>query len=59
MVGLIYAFVAAGNLFTTLLVVKQKLALLNPRKRGYLRKKYSVSFHADDSGVVPDSQKME
>ncbi|EUB63856.1 Transmembrane protein [Echinococcus granulosus] len=56
-VGLIYAFVATGNLLTTLMVVKQKLALLNPRKRGYLSKKYSTSFHLESKGVVPDSQK--
>ncbi|KAL5962625.1 hypothetical protein TSMEX_009655 [Taenia solium] len=56
-VGLIYAFVATGNLLTTLMVVKQKLALLNPRKRGYLSKKYSTSFHSEPRGVTPDSRK--
>ncbi|VDD81518.1 unnamed protein product [Mesocestoides corti] len=58
-VGLIYAFGAVGNLVTTLMVVKQKLALLNPRKRSYLRKKYSTTFHLQDVDVVTDSQKME
>ncbi|VDM33313.1 unnamed protein product [Hydatigera taeniaeformis] len=58
-VGLIYAFVATGNLLTTLMVVKQKLALLNPRKRGYLSKKYSTSFHSGPKGVSQDSRKEE
>ncbi|KAL5111524.1 hypothetical protein TcWFU_002165 [Taenia crassiceps] len=56
-VGLIYAFVATGNLLTTLMVVKQKLALLNPHKRGYLSKKYSTSFHSEPRGVTSDSRK--
>ena len=56
-VGLIYAFVASGNLLTTLMVVKQKFALLNPHKRGYLRKKYSITFHSDIKGFTSDSQK--
>ncbi|VUZ46262.1 unnamed protein product [Hymenolepis diminuta] len=51
-VALIYTFTATGNLITTLLVVKSKMALLNPSKRGFLRKKYSTVFHSDVSGVA-------
>lgn len=51
-VALIYAFTATGNLITTLMVVRSKIALLNPRKRGYLRKKYSLIFHSDVSAMA-------
>ncbi|KAM7540912.1 hypothetical protein Aperf_G00000035013 [Anoplocephala perfoliata] len=51
-VGLIYAFTAAGNVFTTVMVVKSKLAPLNPLKRGFLKKKYSTTFHSEMSGVA-------
>ncbi|VDN13025.1 unnamed protein product [Dibothriocephalus latus] len=48
-VGLIMAFVAAGNLFTTLYVVRQKCTRLSPVKRKHLSKKYSMKYvHASD-----------